>query len=150
MRPHPKHTRTDPRSPRAWATSDRSGFIGNQERMQWQYQWAGTQLINLNILVYPWEYDEPQRQLGTIILPPDPVAIRNARPEQYYVDEYASILPEVQSPKGLIPETLDGGGFAGQQPGRTGRMPATEGVYLEVGSGSGSIALEYNSYFSTI
>ena len=32
-------------------------------------------------------YDTPNRQLGTIILPPDPVSIINARPEPYYVEE---------------------------------------------------------------
>lgn len=53
----------------------------------WQYQWAGTGLINTRRLVYEFEYDEPQRQLGTIILPPDPSPIVNARPEQYSIDE---------------------------------------------------------------
>lgn len=147
MRRHPKHARTNPNRPAAWATSDRSGFIGNQKDMQWQHQWSGTQLINLNILVYPWEYDEPQRQLGTIILPPDPVAIRNARPEQYYVDEYAAILPEVPTPWTLVPGRADGGGFAGRQPGRIGRQPATKGFYLE--NLSGEIAQELGGYYST-
>lgn len=32
-------------------------------------------------------YDTPQRQLGTIILPPDPVSILNARIEPYSIDE---------------------------------------------------------------
>ena len=39
------------------------------------------------MLVYPDEYDTPNRQLGTIILPPDPVPLMNARPEAYYIDE---------------------------------------------------------------
>ncbi len=50
-------------------------------------QWAGTQLINTGKLVFDDEYDEPQRQLGTLILPPDPVSIMNARPERYAMDE---------------------------------------------------------------
>jgi hypothetical protein len=50
-------------------------------------EWAGTQLINRRILVYEDEYDTPNRQLGTIILPPDPVSILNARPENYTIDE---------------------------------------------------------------
>ena len=87
MRPHPRRARTNPRSPRAWATSDRSGFIGNQENLCWQFEWAGTKLVNKHILVYPDELDQPQRQLGTLILPPDPVSIQNARPEQYAIDE---------------------------------------------------------------
>ena len=87
-RPHPRRARTNPTRPEAWGTSDRSGFIGNQKNLLWQYEWAGTQLINTRALVYADEYDRPQRQLGTIILPPDPVSILNARPEQYPVDEY--------------------------------------------------------------
>ena len=55
--------------------------------MAYQYQWAGTRLINTRVLVYPDELDTPQRQLGSIILPPDPVPIMNARPEQYAIDE---------------------------------------------------------------
>jgi hypothetical protein len=87
MRPHPRRARTNPRSPRAWATSDRSGFIGNHENLRYQFDWRGTRLENLRFLVYADEYDQPQRQLGTIILPPDPVSLLNARPEQYYYEE---------------------------------------------------------------
>lgn len=55
--------------------------------MKWQMQWAGTQMVNQNMLVYPDEYDEPQPQLMAIIIPPDPMPITNARPEQYDIDE---------------------------------------------------------------
>jgi hypothetical protein len=88
MRPHPRRARTNATAPEAWATSDRNGMINNQRDLLWQYDWAGTQLINKRILVSRDEYDEPQRQLGTIILPPDPVSIPNARPEPYAIDEY--------------------------------------------------------------
>ncbi len=87
MRPHPRRARTDPTSPAAWATDDRSGFVGNHEDLRWQYEWAGLKLINKQILVYSDMYDEPQRQLGTIVLPPDPLPIMNARPEAYAIDE---------------------------------------------------------------
>lgn len=87
MRPHPRRARTNARSPRAWGTSDRNGMIGNHENLVWQKDWSGTQIINKRILVHPDELDEPQRQLGTLILPPDPVSIVNARPEQYAIDE---------------------------------------------------------------
>ncbi len=86
-RPHPRRARTDPSSPRAWATSDRSGFVDNLENMVWQTQWRGTKLIKTGLLVSPEDWDVPQRQLGTVILPPDPVAVRNARPENYPIDE---------------------------------------------------------------
>lgn len=87
MRPHPRRTRTDPTSPRAWGTSDRNGHIGQHQDMVWQYDWAGTQLINKRILIHKDELDQPQRQLGTIILPPDPLPVMNARPEPYLIDE---------------------------------------------------------------
>jgi len=53
----------------------------------WQYEWRGTRLENTRVLVLPEYLDEPQRQLGSVILPPDPMGILNARPEAYYTDE---------------------------------------------------------------
>ena len=87
MRPHPRRAATDPSAPSAWGTDDRSGFVGNQRNLKWQMEWAGLQLINKRILVYDDQYDTPNRQLGTIVLPPDPLPIKNARPEQYAIDE---------------------------------------------------------------
>lgn len=88
MRPHPRRARTNATSPEAWATDDKSGFVGNQRDLMWQFDWQGTQLVNKRILCFRDQLDEPQRQLGTIILPPDPVSIANARPEPYAIDEY--------------------------------------------------------------
>ena len=87
MRPHPRRTITNPMRPEAWGTDDRTGFVGNQRNLCWQYEWGGQKLINLKILTYPEFLDKPQRQLGTIIIPADPVPILNARPEQYLIDE---------------------------------------------------------------
>ncbi len=63
-------------------------MISNHEKMQWQWDWAGTKLVNKNILVSVDELDVPQEQLRTVILPPDPPPIMNARPEAYYIDEH--------------------------------------------------------------
>ena len=71
----------------AWATSDRSGMISRHGEMRWQYDWAGTDLINKHVLVDINELDEPQRQLGGVIIPPDPPSVMNARPEPYAIDE---------------------------------------------------------------
>lgn len=87
MRPHPRRTFTNPSRPESWGTCDRSGFIDNHKNLAWQFEWAGLKLINLKLLVTPDMLDKPQRQLGTIILPPDPLPIMNARPEQYNVEE---------------------------------------------------------------
>lgn len=87
MRRHPRRASVNPTAPRAWRTSDRNGMVGTHAKMVWQYDWAGLELINKRILIHPDELDKPQRQLGTLILPPDPVPIMNARPEQYAIDE---------------------------------------------------------------
>lgn len=86
-RPHPRYADTDPSFPRAWGTSDRSGFITNLSKMRWQLAWRGNQLYNTRFLVRDWEYDTPQEQLRTLILPPDPPPLFNARPEPYVMDE---------------------------------------------------------------
>lgn len=87
MRPHPRRARTDPTNPQAWGTDDRSGFVGVHRDLRWQFEWQGTTLENQRVLVYPDMLDKPNRQLGTIVLPPDPVPVRNARPENYAIDE---------------------------------------------------------------
>jgi hypothetical protein len=122
-RPHPKLSRTDPTSPRAWATSDRSGFIGNQENLIWQTEWQGTRIVNLRFLVYSNEFDQPQRQLGTIILPPDPVSIMNARIEPYAVEEQTYLIAQngqqlfAQNGTALLADNLQGATNAGTYPG---------------------------------
>jgi len=87
MRRHPKWARTDPTSPRGWATDEKSGFVCNAEDMQMQYEWRGLKLMPTGIRSIAAYLDKPQRQLGTIILSPDPVGLANARPEQYPIDE---------------------------------------------------------------
>lgn len=87
MRPHPRRARTNPSSPRAWATSDRNGMLNNHQDLRWQWDWAGQKLVNKKILCSADELDRPQRQLGTFIMPPDPTPIMNARVERYDIDE---------------------------------------------------------------
>lgn len=84
-RPHGRAS-VNPSSPRAWATCDRCGFNNNLEKLSWQYQWSGPQLRNTRILVCPTCLDKPAQFLKTIILPPDPVPVANARPENYDYD----------------------------------------------------------------
>jgi len=69
--------------PRALAVCDRCGALYNHDRLQWQYQWVGPRLQNLYRLVCQPCLDIPQEQLKLIVLPPDPVPIANARPENY-------------------------------------------------------------------
>lgn len=107
MRPHPRRTQTNPSHPDAWGTCDRSGFVTNQKNLVWQYEWQGTKLTNQRVLVAPDMLDQPNRQLGTIILPPDPVSITNARPEPYPIDELWSMLMELGNKEGALPVYLE-------------------------------------------
>ena len=86
-RPHPRRADVNIDRPSAWSTDDRSGMIINHNKLAFQWDWAGSQLINKRILVGPDNMDKPQEQLRTIILPPDPDPLFNARPENYVIDE---------------------------------------------------------------
>lgn len=82
-RPH-GHAQIDARYPRATAICDRCGRMVNHDRLQWQYDFQrGPRLFNLRILVCESCLDVPQQNGRTIVLPPDPVPIRNPRPENY-------------------------------------------------------------------
>ncbi len=87
MRPHGR-AQISAKSPRAVAICDRCGAFVNHDSLSWQYQWRGTTLQNIRQLVCDSGcYDTPQEQLRLIILPPDPVPIMNARPENYVQDD---------------------------------------------------------------
>ncbi len=62
-------------------------MIWNHPQLDWQREWAGLQIINKRTLVCPRCLDVPNEAIRTIILPPDPDPVLNARPEQYSVDE---------------------------------------------------------------
>ena len=77
----------DTSSPSAFGVCDRCGFLYNLKDLQWQFQYAGVGLINLQILVCDTCLDIPQPQLQAIVLPADPPPVYNARPEPYVIDE---------------------------------------------------------------
>ena len=78
---------TNPRKPQATGVCDRCNQWWDHYRLRWQFDWAGASLINKRILVCPRCVDKPQQQLRAIILPADPVPIRNPRPEPFEDDE---------------------------------------------------------------
>lgn len=86
MRPHGR-ARVDPSSPRAWGTCDRCGFNHNLENLTYQFQYAGTGLINTRLRVCSRCLDVPSEFLRTIVLPPDPLPVHDPRPEPYTIDE---------------------------------------------------------------
>lgn len=75
--------RTNSRHPEAHAICDRCGCRYNLADLRWQFDWRGTSMQNLRILVCSPCYDEPQQQLRSIIIPADPQPVLNARPENF-------------------------------------------------------------------
>lgn len=101
MRKHPKYTRTNSRSPDGWATDMRSGFVVLAKDLIEEGQWRGLKVMPTGTLTTKRFVDKPQRQLGTLILSPDPVALQNARPEQYPIDEIWPRLDQKGRPRYL-------------------------------------------------
>lgn len=92
--PTPRYARVDANNPEAFAMCDRCGFWYNRSDLVWQFEWGGQKLYNKEVLVCITGnrcYDKPQEQLRTIILPPDPPPIVNARPPNFSFEEYTTI-----------------------------------------------------------
>lgn len=85
-RPHGK-AEVNLNSPRAWGTCDVCGLLWNLYRLTWQFQYQGPGLINQRYLACPTCLDKPSPFLKTIVIPPDPKPILNARPEPYAINE---------------------------------------------------------------
>ena len=91
--PLPKYARVDPQNPEGWAQCDRCGFWRNRSDLSWQYEWGGMSLYSKGILVCVDRcYDIPQEQFRTIILPPDPPPIVNARVPDFDYEEQTPII----------------------------------------------------------
>lgn len=70
-----------------WGYCDRCNFCYDLEDLAWQYDWRGTHLANLRILVCDRCLDRPQEQLRAIFIPPDPAPVEDARPGYQRVEE---------------------------------------------------------------
>lgn len=66
-----------------WMPCARCDFIYSMSDLQWQYEWAGTRLQNLNILVCPECLDVPSVSLRTVVPGPDPIPVPNVRPNHF-------------------------------------------------------------------
>lgn len=78
---------TNPSNPQAFAICDRCNFTYNHVNLRWQFDWRGTSLQNIRLLVCDTCYDTPQEQLRAIVVPADPVPIMNPRTFNYAVAE---------------------------------------------------------------
>lgn len=99
MRPHGRAS-VSTRNPRAFAVCDRCSFLTNHHKLSWQFDFAGSGLINKMILVCQSCTDQPQEQLRSFALASDPVPIMNAR-----VQDYASASTDYQTT--TEPPTID-------------------------------------------
>jgi len=73
------------RRPQAFGICDRDGFRYNLRDLSWQNEWAGTKLQNTRFLVCRRCLDKPNEQLRAYAVPPDPLPVRNPRPDQSYM-----------------------------------------------------------------
>ena len=67
--------------PLAAGCCDRCGTAYQHSELQWQYEWRGDNLENIRWLVCPRCLDQPQPQLKTRRIPPDPLPIKDIRRE---------------------------------------------------------------------
>lgn len=118
-----KYVRVNPQDPIAAAECDRCGRWFSRTDLVWQNVWAGTHLYATGALVCTTGncYDTPNEQLRTIILPPDPPPVLNARvPNFAYEEQTVRIIqfanPLMTPPKqpwAQGPQTLRATQFAG-------------------------------------
>ena len=107
--PKPRYACVDTTNPEAYAECSRCGFWYNRSDLNWQYEWAGMELYNTGVLLCMVGnkcYDTPDEQLRTVILPPDPPPIINARVPNFAYEEYMSM--QVQFGASKIPPWLAG------------------------------------------
>jgi hypothetical protein len=94
MRPHGR-VLVSATTPRAQAVCDRCGFWWNHDQLQFQYEWNATSLYNTGALVCRSCLDRPNQQLRTIILPPDPLPVLDARTEPFAKDELGPTVSQI-------------------------------------------------------
>jgi hypothetical protein len=86
LRPHGQ-AEVDADHPRAFGKCDRCGDQCNLVNLRPQMQYAGPTLVNTGWLVCETCLDEPNPGLRTVIIPPDPMPVRNARFEPWEIEE---------------------------------------------------------------
>lgn len=141
MRVHGR-ARIDRNRPEALGVCDWCGFLYNHNRLSWAYDWRGPNLQNLGFLVCESCLDTPQQNgQRTIILPPDPVSIRNARPQNFLAAD------NPMSPIGLtLTSNALAGGFIGTMTGGGGVVSAFDGVINKPWNMCAYISVSNSSY----
>lgn len=79
--------RTSATNPSAFAVCMRCGNWYNRDDLEFQFEWRGTTLRNIYLLVCKRCIDTPQEQLRAIVLPADPTPIYFPSVEDFQADE---------------------------------------------------------------
>lgn len=102
--PLPKYARVNPADPEVWAQCDRCGFWRNGSDLVFQVEWAGNSLYSSgNLVCQDRCFDTPQEQFRTIILPPDPPPIVDARVPDFDYEEQTPMIYQFATPQQVPP-----------------------------------------------
>lgn len=88
-----RYSCVDPQNPRAAGVCDRGGEVRRHSELRREMRWAGNRLVPTGFLCCAQHIDMPHPQDRVLILPPDPVPVRDPRP--------------MLDPTGLINSNLD-------------------------------------------
>lgn len=102
------HARVNPEAPSAFGVCDRCGRLFNLSDLMWQHDWRGTRLANLRIRVCSEDLDKPFPFFRPVILPPDPVPVKDPRPENYAQEDNDD--RPTPPPTGTTSSIVTGGG----------------------------------------
>lgn len=127
MRPHGKYASVDPNNPEAFGQCGRCSFWYNLRALSWQLEWAGQRIYSKQILVCERCYDRPDEQLRTIILPPDPPPLPNARVPDFAYEQQTVLIAQFHN--------------TGQQPAPNSQPPWGSGPGLILCDQSGEVPL---------
>lgn len=78
-------------------------MLHNLQDLVWQFDYRGQNLTNLKIRVCKTCLDKPADQLRPVILPPDPVPVRDPRVENYSAEDQGISATQSVQPPGFGP-----------------------------------------------
>jgi hypothetical protein len=140
---HPKNAQVDADNPRAWGTCDRCGFVWNLDKLNWQYAYQGSMTPqNTRFLVCSRCNDPLNPQDAPLILPPDPLPVFNARPENYVLDESSWLSTQ----DGDVITTQDGEPITTAIPSPS-QAANTSKLVSYIAASGGSVATAYLDLF---
>lgn len=98
--------RVDPNNPQAFGVCDRCSFWFNLVNLGYQREWRGPRLVNTRARVCAACMDKPFIFNKPIIYPPDPVPVRDPRPQNFEVanngSPFTPPLPWPVQPSGPV------------------------------------------------